>query len=120
MLNASDLAYITSTVQAALDVSLPLYRKTISQDGYGHSIETYPNTPTSTIAVNLKQPSATQLVAYAGKIGSQRALIMRAMQTTDIREGDRVVYDSLNWIVSNIQNAESYTVTKEYLLTVVA
>lgn len=105
-------------IASALDVTLPLYRKVTTSDGYGHSTESWVSQ--GNVQVNLIKPSATQLQAFAGIIGSQRALMLRAMETTDIREGDRVVYDSLNWLVQNAQNAESFTVTKEYLITVVS
>lgn len=113
-----ETASITAAVASALDVSLPLYRKVTAPDGYGHSTESWVSQ--GNVQVNLIKPSATQLQAFAGIIGSQRALILRAMQTTDIREGDRVSYDGLNWLIQNVQNAESYTVTKEYLMTVVS
>ncbi len=118
MLSAAEIASMTATVAGALDVSLPLSRKTVTSDGYGHSIETWGSV--GNVQVNLIKPNATQLQVYATLIGSQRAMMIRAMQTTDIRENDRLVYDSLNWRVQNVRNAESYTVTKEYLMTTIA
>jgi len=120
LLTASEIAAITTTVQGALDVTLPLYRKTTALDGAGHTTETYPGTPTSQVQCNIIKPSATLLQAYADIIGEQRAILIRVMQTTDVRQGDRIVYDGLNWKVQNLQDAESYTVTKEYLVTTVA
>lgn len=118
MLSAADLASIATTVAASLDQSLPLYRKTAStSDGYGTSVPTW--TSEGNIACTVAKPSATNLTTYAELIGSQRALTIRALQTTDIREGDRVVYDSLNWLIQRVLNANSYSVTKQYLMTVV-
>jgi hypothetical protein len=119
MLSAAELAAMTATVGAFLDVSLPLYRKTTALDGSGHTTVTYPGTPTATVQVNVIKPSATQLQAFAGIIGSQKALLLRFLQTTDIREGDRIVYSSLNWLVQHILNAESYTVANEALITTI-
>ena len=31
-----------------------------------------------------------------------------------------MVFDSLNWLVQNVQNADSYTVTREFLMTVIS
>ena len=118
MLSASELASITTTVAAALDVSLPLSRPTRSNDGYGHTTESLVSQ--GNIACNIIKPTATQLQVFAGLIGSQRALIIRVMQATDVRENDQCVYDGLTWRVQTILDAESYTVTKEYLMTVVA
>lgn len=118
MLSSAQLASITATVAKALDVTLPLSRKSVAPDGYGHSTETWASV--GNVQVNIINPSATQLQIYAGKIGSQRALLIRAMQTTDIRENDAITYDGLLWLVQNLQDAESYTVTREYLLTTIA
>jgi hypothetical protein len=117
LLTDADVASITQTVASSLDATLPVYRKSTAIDGYGHSTETW--TLVGTFNFNVFSASATVLQAYAAIIGTKNALMLRLMQTTDLREGDRVVYSSLNWLVNNIQNAESYTVTKEALITVV-
>src|SRR5712691_11274311 len=113
MLSAAELAAMKTTVAAALDVSLPLYRKSTATDGYGHSTETW--ALVGNVQVNVIKPSATQLQAFATIIGSQKALLLRFLQTTDIRQGDRIVYIALNWLVQHILNAESYTVANECL-----
>lgn len=117
MLTASEVAWITPIVASSLDVSLPLSRKTVVSDGYGHNTESWVSQ--GNVDLNIIKPSATQLQAYADIIGEQRALVIRTMQTTDVRQGDRIVYDGLNWLVQNLMDAESYTVTKEYLITTV-
>jgi hypothetical protein len=120
LLIASENTWITSTVASILDQSLPLYRKTTSADGHGGTTETYPGNPTHTIACNIIKPSASVLQTYAGIIASQRSLVLRVMNTADVLEGDRIVYDSLNWVVQALMDASSYTVTKEYIISVVA
>lgn len=117
MLSTSELACIADTVAASLDTSLPVTRRTATPDGYGHTTEVWNSV--GSVAMNLIKPSATQLQAFAGIIGSQRAMLIRVMQTSDVREGDHIAYDGLAWLVQNVQNAESYTVTKEYLITVI-
>ena len=119
LLTASETTWMTSIVSSALDQSLPLYRKTTSADLYGGTTESYPGSPTHTIACNITKPSANMLAAFDCIIGSQRAVILRVMSTTDILEGDRVVYDGLNWVVQKFLDASSYTVTKECLISVV-
>lgn len=119
LLTDAEKADMSATVASSLDVSLPLYRKTVTQDGYGHSIESYPNTPTATIQCNVIKPSATQLQVFADIIAGQRALFLRYMPTSDIREGDRLVYQGLNWKVQPTESAESYTFTNEVLITTV-
>lgn len=118
MLSAAELASITTTVASALDVTLSQYRSTKTADTYGHT--TKARTLIGSIKCNILKPSATQLQAYADIIGSQRALVIRVMQASDVQEGDEFFYDGLYWIVNNLQDAESYTVTKEALITVVA
>lgn len=120
MLSAAEITSQQATVAASLDVTLPVYRKTVANDGYGHTTETYPGSPTHTIACNIIHPTATVLQLYASVIGSQRALTIRVMEAADILEGDRVAYDGLNWKVQNLLDAESYSVTKHYLITTVA
>lgn len=116
LLPASELADITAVVASSLDVTLPQYRPTTSQDGYGHTVYTYPSTATAQVACNVSTASASLLQAYATVIGSQRAVKLRVMQTTDVKQMDRFVYDGVNWNVHERLNAESYTVTNEYLL----
>ena len=119
LLTSADVAMMSSTVATILDQSLPLYRKSTASDGYGHTTETWPGTPTHTIACNITKPSATMLQAFAGIIGSQRTVILRVLSSTDILEGDRVVYDGLSWTCQKFLDASSYTVTKEILISVV-
>ena len=118
MLSAAQLDCIYATVKASLDQSLTLSRDTHGTDTSGH--QTVTGTTTSTIACNVIKPTASQLQIYAGKIGSQRALTLRAMQDTDIREGDRVEYDDLDWLINGVMDAASYSVTKHYLMVTVS
>ena len=120
LLNADEVTWMTSIVSSALDQSLPLYRPTKASDGYGHTTLTYPNTPTSTIACNLGKPSATQLQSFADIIGTKEAMTMRFLNTVDVREGDRVVVNGENWLVQNVENSDSYTVTFDALITVIS
>jgi hypothetical protein len=120
MLSANEIASMTSTVASSLDISLPLYRKTVTQDGYGHSIETYPSTPTSTIQCNVIKPTATQLQTFADIIAGQKALLLRYMPSSDVREGDRFVYQGQNWKVQPTESAESYTFANEVLIVTVS
>lgn len=120
LLNADEVTWMTSTVASALDQSLPLYRPTKASDGYGHTTLTYPNTPTATIACNVGHPSATQLQAYADIIGTQEAMMLRFLSTVDVREGDRIVFQGENWLVQNVQNADSYTFSNDALMTVIS
>jgi hypothetical protein len=119
LLSAAQLSQIATTVASSLDQSLPLKRKssTPTADSYGH--DTTPYVPTGNIACTVAKPTASQLQLYAGIIASQRAMMMRAMQTTDIREGDCVTYDSLDWTVHGVENAGSYSVTKQFVIVTV-
>ena len=118
MLSAAELACIAATVEESLDQSLTLSRDTFTTDTSGH--QKLASTATSTIACNVIKPTASQLQLFAGKIGSSRALTLRAMQTTDIREGDRVAYDGLDWLINGVLDAASYSVTKHYLMVTVS
>lgn len=118
MLNAAEITAMTNIVASSLDVTVTVQRITSpTQDGSGHLTGTY--VTVGTAKVNIIKPSATQLQIYAGIIGSQWALMIRFMPTTDIREGDQLVYMSRNWKVQNIQNAESYTFSNDALITTI-
>ena len=119
LLTADEIAWITPIVVASLDQSLPLYHVTTAPDGAGHTTETYPGTPSLMLACTIGKPTATQLSTYADIIAGQRALMLRYMPTSDVREGDRIIYMGLNWKVQPLANAESYTVANDVLITVV-
>src|SRR5258706_15340513 len=119
MLSASEITAMTATVAGALDQSLPLYRRTLSKDSYGNDVETYPGTPTLTLACNIYQPSAQILTTYAGVIAGRRALMLRYMPTQDVREGDRIAYQSLNWRVQPVETAEAFTFANDALVVTI-
>src|SRR5260221_9001235 len=120
MLSAAQRAAMAAIVARSLDVTVTVQRlpATTVLDSYSHDIGTY--STVGTAMVNVIRPSATLLQAYAGIIGSQRALLLRFMPTTDIREGDQIVYLGKNWMVHGIQSAESYKFCDEELITTIA
>lgn len=119
LLSTAQTTQITATVASSLDQTLPLKRKssTKTTDSSGH--DTTPFVPVGSVACTVAKPTASQLQLYAGIIGSQRAMMMRAMGTTDIREGDRVTYDGLDWTLHGVENAGSYSVSKQFVMVVV-
>ncbi len=119
LLTAAEVTANTATVAGSLDQSLPLSRNTTlgTSDAAGHPAETW--VAQGNVACTVGNASASELQEYAAIIGSKRALKLRAMQTTDIREGDRITYDSLTWVVQEVLFANSYSVTKRYLITTV-
>jgi hypothetical protein len=119
MLNAAEITANTATVAASMDQSLPLYRRSVTKDSYGNDVEGYPGSPTLQLACNIYKPSATTLTTYAGVIGGRRALMLRYMSTNDVREGDRVVYQSLNWRVQPLETAASYQFANDVLIVVI-
>lgn len=120
LLTSAQLTNITATTQSSLDQSLPLERNTLlgQSDASGHVQENWVAQPN--LACTVGNATASELQEYAGIIGSKRALKLRAMSTSDVREGDRITYDSLKWIIGPVMNANSYSVTKRYLITTVA
>ena len=117
MLSAAQITSMQAVIARSLDVTLPLERNTPGVDSYGHATESWASIPS--VQITTIKASATVLQLYAGVIGSQRAEMIRAMQTSDIKQGDRATYDGLKWIVHEVQNSESYTWTKEYLMVVI-
>jgi len=115
MLSAAEIASMTATANASLDISMLFSRKTTALDGYGHSTETWASQGSK--MVNTYKPTATQLQTYASIIGTQKALMIRFATTTDIKEGDRATYLSRNWLVQYILDAESYTFVLDAIIT---
>src|SRR5260370_16903604 len=113
MLNAAEIAAMTATVASALDVTVTVQRlpATPVLDVYGHDVGTY--STVGTAMVNVIRPSATTLQAYAGIIGSQRALLLRFMPTTDIPQRDQIVYLGKNCMVHGIQSPASYPLNRQ-------
>lgn len=116
MLSAQEIAGMRATVTGALDVTVTVQRRTATPDGYGHTTEVW--TTTSTPKCNIFKPTSSTLQKFADVIGSQWALMLRILSGTDIREGDRILYAGRTWLVQNVQDAESYTVCLEILMTV--
>lgn len=109
---------MTATVASSLDQSLQFSRKAAGQDSSGHANGAYANT--AIYACNVAKPSATKLALYAGIIGTQEAMTLRFAQASDIREGDRVAYNSELWQVQNVLNAESYSFCNNALITIIS
>ena len=117
MLSSAEITAMTSTVASSLDQTLPLYRKTTTTDGYGHSVETYPSQPTLQLPCNTFKASASVLQVYAGIIAGKKAEMLRYMQGMDVREGDRIVKDGLNWRVQPLITRASYSFSNTVLIT---
>lgn len=119
LLTSAQLANITATVASSLDQSLPLTRNTTlgTSDSNGRPIET--DVSQGNVACTLAKASASVLTLYAGIIGSKRAMVLRAMATTDIRQGDLVTYDGKSWEVQDVLHNASYSVVKQYLITTI-
>ncbi len=115
MLSSQEIASMTATANASLDISMPFSRKTTGQDGYGHSTETWASQGSK--MVNTYKPTATILQTYASIIGTQKALMIRFATTTDIKEGDRATYLSRNWLVQYILDVESFTFVLDAIIT---
>jgi len=114
----SELTDIYNTIKSTLYATMTRYRDTRTDDGYGHTTVT-PDPTGLVISCLTIKPTANELQAYAAIIGAKWGFMVRCMYDTDIKEGDRIVYDGKTWIVNAIQNAESYTVTLEFFMTAV-
>ncbi|HEX2614009.1 MAG TPA: hypothetical protein VHL10_00830 [Nitrososphaera sp.] len=109
---------MTAVVAASLDQSIQISRRAPVSDGAGHTSDGTPQS-VGTFAINSFAPSGSQLQEYAGIIGSQKAMMIRFLATSDIREGDYGFYDGLTWTVQRILYAESYAFCRKALITTV-
>lgn len=80
-----------ATANSALDLTIGIYRRTVTQDAAGRVTPTYPNTATYTVAGNLAQPTAGQLANYGYRVGSLAAWQVRMPIGTDVRATDRLL-----------------------------
>ena len=119
LLSSAEIASQTATVAASLDQLLPYYDKTVSDDGYGHSTETWPSTPTFMLACTISKPSPVQLQLYADVISGKQARNMRFLPTSPVKEGGRVVYQGYTWKVQPLEWASSYRVASDALIVTV-
>jgi hypothetical protein len=117
MLSDAQIASMQATIARSLDVTLPLERNTPGVDTSGHATESWSSA--GNIACNVKNATASMLQLYAEIIGSQRAVTIRIMETTDARQGDRITYLGLKWLLHELNDSESYTWTKELLAVTV-
>jgi head-tail adaptor len=117
LLTTTQTTQIIATITNSLDASLPLERNTPGVDMSGHATESWASH--GSISCNVKNATASMLQLYAGIIGSQRAVVIRVMETTDARQGDRITYLGLKWLLHELNDAESYTWTKELLGVVI-
>lgn len=120
LLTSADTSWITNTVTSSLDQSLPQTRNSLqgTSDANGHPQENYVSQ--GNLACTVGNPTASELQEYAGIIGSKRALKLRAMSSADVRQGDRITYDGLQWEIQERLNANSYSVVTRYLMTTIA
>ena len=120
LLTDAQKAWMTNIVASSMDTTVTIQRPpaTPTMDVYGHDIST--PTTIGTAAVNVIHPSAAQLTAYAGIIGSKRALFLRFLTTTDLREGDTILYLGKTWEISGLQGGQSYTFTDKILITTIS
>lgn len=117
MLPSNEGMALAAVAFSSLDVTVTQQRASTASDGYGHSVDTW--VTIGTVSCNVYAPRAAQLALYGSIIGSQWALMLRYNPANDLRQGDRIVYNGRNWLVQNIQNAESYTFTNDCLITVI-
>lgn len=118
MLSPNEIASMSAVVASSFDVTVTVSRDTSKvKDTYGHT--TSGGITSFSAQVNVFKPGATQLQIFADIIGSQDAVMIRFLPTTDIREGDTVLYNNKNWKVNNIQYADSYTFANNALMTVI-
>jgi hypothetical protein len=118
MLNATELAWMQAQVISSLDVSVVVKRKSYSSDGAGGQSQTL--TTLGTYKMNVVKPTGSQIQQYAALLGVKVDLMVRYDQTSiALQRNDYVVYNSVNYEVHAILNAESYTFSNEAVLAVV-
>lgn len=119
MIPPAEITAMQAVVAGSFDQTLSLYRKTVITDGYGHSVETWPGTPTLMLPCNTRKPTTLELTVFADIIAGKRAMMLRYAPQSDVREGDRIVYLGVNWRIQQVAPAESYTFSDEVLMVTI-
>jgi len=115
MLSAAQIAACKALVERTFDTTVTVKRGPTAEDAYGHKTGT-PST-VGTALVGTYKPSASQLATYAEIIGSQKALMIRFSDSTDIRQGDTITHQSKDWTVHAVKPDESYVFAQNALMT---
>jgi len=117
MIPANELAAMRTTVFGSFDVTVTWQRKSVASDGYGSGTETW-NT-LGTLTCNIIKPSAAMIQEYAARLSVTVSLMIRYNPTNALAVGDRIRYAGKFYTVELIENAESYTVANDAILSAV-
>lgn len=120
MISIAELAAMQATSNSAGDLSIAIYRPTLTQDGEGNVTKgtgTFPSgwTLIATVNGNLAQPTASQLNNYGYAIADVAAWMVRVPVGTNILLGDRLVVNTMNLEVQIILVPQSYQASTRVL-----
>ena len=113
MISAAQLAAMQASANAALDLSVAIYRRAPSQDAEGNVSTNY--ALHATVSGNLAQPTAGQLANYGYAIGDVNAWMVRVPVGTDIKIGDQLRVNGYNLEVQVVLQPQSYQTSMRVL-----
>lgn len=106
MISPTELAAMQATSNSAMDLSIGIWRPTLSQDGQGTVSKSF--ALHATVNGNLAQPTAGQLENYGYAIADKNAWMVRVPTGTDIKIGDQLRAGAYNLEVQIVLQPQSY------------
>ncbi|MGZ6375502.1 MAG: hypothetical protein ACXWPI_12375 [Ktedonobacterales bacterium] len=113
MIPANELATMQATATSAGDLSIAIYRATLTQDGEGNVSKSF--TLHATVNGNLAQPTVGQLQNYGYAIADLATWLVRVPVGTDILIGDRLTVNGQNLEVQVVLTPQSYSTSTRLL-----
>lgn len=116
-LPASELAAITATVTAALDLTCVIQRKHPVRDAFGSQSDGYSTLATTTC--NLTQPSPALMQNYAAEIGPSESWLVRLPNGQDVQRDDQLIVGGVTMRVQIVLQPQSYSTSTRVLAATV-
>lgn len=110
---AAQLAAFQAAANRSMDLSVAIYRATLTQDGEGNVSKSF--TLHATVNGNLAQPTVGQLQNYGYAIADVATWVVRLPVGTDILLGDRLTVNGQNLEVQVVLTPQSYSTSTRVL-----
>jgi hypothetical protein len=106
MIPASELAAMQATINAALDQSCTIQRKSPTRTAEGYQVDGY--TTLATSVCNVAEPTQAMMQNYATRIADEETWLLRLPYNQDIRPDDQILVAGVTMRVEIVLNPESY------------
>lgn len=109
LLSADDLAYMRATQEQALPGTVVIERYTLTPNGMGGHIEAWAAVGTAIGRIYPRTTRGRGEIVLGAQVQSETEWYATFPVGTDVRETDRLLYDSRTWEVVRTNNSEMYS-----------